>query len=513
MKRLMLLLGALIAALVLASCSNQAEDEGDTVDEPSSTLTIGIPTDMISLDIHDHNNTLTESVHSNMFNYLFKRNADGDIHPELVDTYENIDDVTWEFTLKEGVTFHNGDELTADDVKFTLERVAYDDSLREHFFYNQIKEVEIIDDYTFNIITHEPEPVLLNRLSRIGSSILPADYIEENGWDYFYDHPVGTGPFSFVEWNKDQEVILEVFDDYYEGNNEDWETVIFRVIPEDTTRVAELLTGGIDIALNIPDHEWDRVNENDDTRIETTVSQRVATLALRMHDEYATSDQRVREAIDLAIDNEALTENVLGGGATPTRTRVTPGNNGANEDLFDTYVYDPERAKELLEEAGYEDGLEITIHGPNGRYAKDRDIQEMIAGMLAEVGITVNVDLLEWSKFVELRNAIAYEEAYFIAYGNSQFDASLAVDSVRSSIAMERHGYKNEEVDELITKAGVNMDLDDRAEQYYRVQEIIAEERPYIYLYAESNNYGVNDRIEFSPRADEMLFVQEIVKK
>lgn len=513
MKRFTLYIGALIAALVLASCANQSEEGEETLVESSNTLTIGIPTDMASMDIHDHNGTLTEAIHSNMFNYLFKRDADGDIHPELVDTYNNIDDVTWEFTLKEDVTFHNGDELTAKDVKFTLERVATDDSLREHFFYNQIKDVEIIDDYSFNIITHEPEPVLLNRLSRIGSSILPADYIEENGWDYFYEHPIGTGPFSFVEWNRDQEVILEVFDDYYAGKNENWETVIFRVIPEETTRVAELLTGGIDIALNIPDHEWGRVNENDDTRIETTTSQRVATLALRMHDEFATSDQRVREAIDLAIDNEALTENVLGGGAIPTRTRVTPGNNGANEDLFNTYVYDPERAKELLEEAGYGDGLDITIHGPNGRYEKDRDIQEMIAGMLSEVGITVNVDLLEWSKFVELRNAIAYKEAYFIAYGNSQFDASLAVDSVKSSISKERHGYHSEEVDELITAAGVNMDLDERAEQYYRVQEIIAEERPYIYLYAESNNYGVNNRIDFAPRADEMLFVQEIHKK
>src|SRR5699024_10572793 len=146
-----------------------------------------------------------------------------EIEPELVDTYENIDDLTWEFTLHEGVKFHNGDDLTAEDVKFTLERVGNDDTLREHFHYNQIEEVEVIDDYHFKIKTYEPEPILLNRLSRIGSGILPKDYIEEHDWDHFYQNPIGSGPFKFVEWNRDSEIVFEVFEDYYEGKVEDWD--------------------------------------------------------------------------------------------------------------------------------------------------------------------------------------------------------------------------------------------------------------------------------------------------
>lgn len=304
-----------------------------------------------------------------------------------------------------------------------------------------------------------------------------------------------------------------MFEDYYEGKVEDWDELVFRVIPEDSTRVAELLTGGVDIALNVPDHEWDRIDENDGTSVESTTSQRVTMLLLRHDEGYPTSDPRVREAIDLAINNEALTEHVLGGAAVPVRSRVTPGNTGANEELYDTFLYDPDRAKELLEEAGYGDGLEITIHGPNGRYTKDRDIQEMIAGMLSEVGITVNTDLMEWSNFVELRSAHAYDDAYFIAYGNSQFDASLALDNMRSERAMELQAYKNEEFDELLAEAEVNMDLDERVEQYKRAQEIVAEDRPYIYLYAEMVNYGVSESIDFVPRADEMLFAKDIIKK
>ncbi|HLR75505.1 MAG TPA: ABC transporter substrate-binding protein, partial [Virgibacillus sp.] len=165
------------------------------------------------------------------------------------------------------------------------------------------------------------------------------------------------------------------------------------------------------------------------------------------------------------------------------------------------------------DEAGYNDGLEITIHGPNERYAKVQDIQEMIAGMLAEVGITVHVDLMEWSNFIDLRGAVAYEEAYFVAYGNSLFDAALAVDNMRSELALDTHGYQNEEVDYLIEVAEKNMNLEEREEQYRKIQEIIAEDRPYIYLYAEKISYAVSDKIEFTPRSDEMLFITDIKRK
>src|SRR5699024_1718142 len=191
MRRFLLSIFVLLAMtlLVVAGCSSDSNDESEdneennvTESEATSgddrTLTIAIPTDMTSQDIHDHNNTLTESIHSNMYNYLFKKDDNGEIEPELVDTYENIDDLTWEFTLHEGDKFHNGDDLTAEDVKFTLERVGNDDTLREHFHYNQIEEVEVIDDYHFKIKTYETEPILLNRISRNETGILTKIDIE-----------------------------------------------------------------------------------------------------------------------------------------------------------------------------------------------------------------------------------------------------------------------------------------------------------------------------------------------
>lgn len=530
MKRLIFLslLILSISALVLAGCSSSTTSEGTDGNESSQgneptaptapteenrTLTIAMGTDIVSFDIHDHNNTSTEAVHINMFNYLFKRDASQEIQPDLVESYELVDETTWEFKLKEGVTFHNGDPLTSEDVKFTLERVAKDSGLREHPNYKQILEVKVIDELNFQILTDGPQPTMINRLARLGSGMLPKKYIEENGWEHFLKQPIGTGPFQFAEWVRDDRVVLEPYDNYFEGKNEEWDQLVFRVIPESSTRVGELLTGGVDIATNMPPNEWERINSNGGTEVISAESNRVLMLVVRQTEGTVTSDPRVREAIDLAINDEALTEFVLGGAGVPTRTRVTPGNAGANPDLFNTYVYDVERAKELLTEAGYPDGLDLTFTSPHGRYLQDREVSEMIAGMLAEVGIRANLEFVEWSSFVEMRNSKTNKELYLIGFGNSLFDADLAVDLYRSERAEGEIDYKNEEVDQLIAAARINMNPEERSKQYQRIQEIAAEERPHIHLYQEKSNYGVSDRLNFAPRKDEMLFVPDITRK
>ncbi|MBP3041404.1 ABC transporter substrate-binding protein [Bacillaceae bacterium Marseille-Q3522] len=503
--------------MVIAGCSNgSSSDSGGNKGGESAedkTLTIALGTDMVSFDIHNHNNTTTEAIHINLFNYLFKNDENQELQPELVDTYENVDDTTWKFKLKDGVTFHNGDPLTAEDVKFTLERVAKDSSLREYPNYKQILEVRVLNDLEFEIVTDGPQPALLNRLSRIGSGILPKKYIEENGWEEFLKNPVGTGPYKFVEWVRDDRIVFEPYEDYWEGKVDEWDQLVFRVIPEASTRVSELLTGGVDIAANIAPAEWERVNNNDGTSIISTNSNRVIMLGVRQTEGYPTADPRVVEAIDLAIDDKTLTDIVLGGAGTPTRTRVTPGNFGADESLFDTYEYDVDKAKSLLEEAGYPDGFEITFHSPHGRYLQDSQVAETISGMLAEVGIKANIEFMEWSSFVEMRNSKTNKDLYLIGFGNSMFDAALALDLYRSERAAGELDYNNPEVDDLLAKAAINMNPEERAEQYQQIQQIVAEGRPHIYLYQEKSNYGVSDGIDFQPRLDEMIVASHIKRK
>ncbi|WP_306454088.1 ABC transporter substrate-binding protein [Evansella halocellulosilytica] len=516
---------AFMMMLFLAACNPDSSEvdtgDGETSDDVSGEangetseddeLVIANGSDMVTFDIHDHNNTSSEAIHVNLFNYLVKTDGDGGFVGDLAEDWENVDEQTWKFKLREDVTFHNGEEFTAEDVKFTLERVANDDTLLEHGNYNQIAEVNVISDYELEIITENPEPALLNRLSRLGSGMLPSDYINEEGWETFLEEPVGTGPYQFTEWVKDDRVVLEPFADYF-GDAPKWNKVTFRSIPEDSTRVSELLTGGVDIAANVPPEDWERIEGDDGVKLADSPSQRVMLLALRTAEEELTGDPKVREAIDLAIDKESIVENLYNGAATPTRTRVTPGNNGANEDLYDQSLYDPDRARELLEEAGYGDGLEISFDAPSGRYLKDRETAELIQAMLAEVGITVNLQFNEWSTFSEKYSSKSFDEMFMIAYGNSMFDAALALDRLTQSQNEGETDYINDEVEQLLTEAESNMNQEERVEQYQKAQEMIAEDRPQIYLFQMDSVYGLQENVDFEPRLDEMFFVDDISK-
>ncbi|MEJ8543696.1 ABC transporter substrate-binding protein [Brevibacillus borstelensis] len=511
---------ALSAALV--GCSSQSSSPAQPSGKKETTqpaaqngekvLTIASGSDIVTFDIHDHNNTSTEAVHVNMFDYLVRKDAQQKVQPDLAAEWETVNDTTWRFKLREGVKFHNGDEFTAEDVKFTLERVATDNKLLEYGNYKQIKEVKVIDPHTIEIITHAPEPVLLNRLSRLGSGILPSKYIKEKGWDEFLKNPVGTGPYKLEKWVRDDRLTLVKNDEYF-GEKPKWDKVVFRSIPEDATRVAELLTGGVDIAVNIPPSDLQRVKDNDGTDTKQGPTQRVMQLTLRLTPGTVTENPKVREAIDLAIDKQAIVDNILAGGGVPTRTRVTPGNFGTNLDLYSKTLYDPEKAKQLLAEAGYANGLELTLNATSGRYLKDKETAELIQAMLAEVGINAKLELLEWSKFNEKYKAKKFDEVFMIAYGNSMFDASLAFDRLTSERAKGESDYSNPELDKLLADGEKNMNMEEREKQYKQAQEIIAEERPHIYLYQMNANYGVSDRISFEPRLDEMLYVDEITLK
>lgn len=522
-KRNIFLLLFLSLVLIVSACSsgssggseqstagnNQASSNQDT---ENRVLTVAMGTDMLGWDPHNHQNTGTEAIHVNFYSYVVK-NEMNEIKPDLAIEWELIADDTWEFKMREDATFHNGDPVTAHDVKFSLERVAHDATLREHPNYKTIVRVDVVDDYTFRIVTDGPDPVLLNRISRLGSGILPSKYIEEHGWEYFESNPIGSGPFKYVEWIKDDRVVLEPYENYFGGKVTEWDKIVFRAIPENSTRVAELLTGGVDIAVNVSPADWDRINANEGTSVKSGIGNRTMLLFLRTTEGYPTADIRVRQAIDYAIDDKAIVDHLLKGGGTPTLTRVNPGNFGHHPELFGKYNYDPEKAKQLLAEAGYPDGLDITIHSGHGRYLMDKETVEMIGGMLAQVGIRAKLDFMEWGAFVDLRQAKKHEDAYFIGLGASLYDAAQSLEYYHSSTASSINDYYNEEVDRLLDAARVNLDPVEREKQYQRVQEIVAEELPIIPLFQVDNFYGVSDRIDFEPRMDEMIRADLIKRK
>lgn len=512
---------AIAFSLVLAACGGGSDDgssggkEGDSGKDTSdkNTLVIAQPKDIDSFDIHNQTSNNTEAVVTNMFSYLYKRTDGLDLKNDLAESYEIIEDNIWEFKLREDVTFHNGDPLTAEDVKFTFERVAFDDTLIRHSYFNTFEEVEVVDDYTVRIHTKDSEPILLNRISRNGSGILPKKYIEEHGIEHFMENPIGSGPYQFVEWERDSHVTLKPYEDHFEVKDHEWEEVVFRVIPETSTRINELISGGVDIISDVPPNEIERIDENSGTSIVTSDSTAVMQLIVRQTEGTVTADPKVREAIDYAINNELLIEDLAKGAGMAMRTRATPGTTGAHTGLHDTFLYDPEYAKELLAEAGYEDGLELTLQTPQSRYVLGRETSEVLVQMLGEVGIKVNLELMEDNHWKDVYDARENKELMFVVLSNSLLDASHALNHFYSETYPGRTDYHSEEFDELFLASQYNMDPEERDEQLKELQEMVAEDRPYIYLYQVQSSFGVSDDVEFITNVNEHFYIPSISKK
>lgn len=493
----------LVVAIVLAGCGSSKESSTDSATN-SKTLTIGNATDIESFDPHNNNNTSSEAVLVNMFDYLVKNDNEQKKVPVLATSWEQVNDTTWRFKLREGVTFHNGDPFTAADVKYTIDRVAKDSALKQNSYFKSIKEVKVVDDYTVDMITDGPDPLLLNRLSKMGAGILPSKYIKEKGIDAFLKSPVGTGPYKFSKWTKDDRVEL-VRNDKYFGKTPKWDTVVFRSIPEASTRVSELLAGGIDIASGIPSTDVERIQSEEGKQIVKAPIQRVLQLILRETEGTVTADPKVREAIDLAIDKQGIVDSIAGGAGIVTRTSVTPGNFGADPSLYKQTLYDPAKAKQLLQESGHAGAeLNMTVSSQYKEYA------EVVAAMLNEAGFKANLEVLEPSAFSERYSSKSFKEIFMIGIGNSLFDASNNYNRYLKTEAAGETDYNNPKVEKLLQDALVNMDPASREKQYQEVQQILAEDRPAVYLFQMEGIYGADNRVKFTPRSDEMFYADDI---
>ncbi len=497
MNRIKVRLAALLAALVLGVSAAQSE------------IVIAQGIDVPGFDPHGHHTTAVEAVLVNIFDYLIFRDADGNLEPALATAWEPIAEDAWRFTLREGVTWHDGEPFTADDVKFTLERVATDSGLQPYDSYRQIREVEVLGPHELVIHTHGADPLLVNRISRLSSGIAPQHYVEDVGWEAFATAPIGTGPYRFVEWRRDDRIVLEAFDDHWRGRPA-FDRVVHRTIPEDSTRIAELISGGVHIGTNVPPQDRDRVVASGAAEVVLQPTTRIMMLIFNTHEEALTGDPRIREAIELAIDNRLLVDAVMDGLGVPTRARVSPGIGGSPLELWDDYTYDPERAIELIREAGYEPGdITIKVEGPAGRYPLDSELAEVIALMLNEIGVNTEIEVLEWSAYQSrIWNADNITHFVLMGLANSMFDNWFSMRAIQCEGAYRnRVHWCNERFDELMAAAETEVDLERRTEMLTEATYIVLEERPWSTLFQSQVLVGIADGVQWQPRQDELLWM------
>ncbi len=416
--------------------------------------------------------------------YLFVIGPDGEFQPDVAESWETPDNTTLIFNIREGMKFHDGVELTADDVVFTFEKNLDPDfasywhtGIRDH-----IESVEKIDDYTVQVNMYEPfAPIFYSLLF----PIVPEHAWEEKGEDFAYE-PVGAGPFKFKEWRPDDRFVLEAFDDFYAGRPY-LDELEFRNMDYDTALMA-FLNEEIDV-LSVGTEDLDMVEEHDNLHIVNAPGTSWFYLGVNQT-EGPLADKRVRQAISYAINREEIIENIYHGAVQRATGPIVPVSWGHNPDVK-TYPYNPGQAVRLLREAGYEDGVTIELKCSSGAVST----MEIIQSQLALVGIEIEMVPMEWGLLTEDINNDDFELHY--RAWTRQTDPERGINrqfmcDTNTNIA----GFCNPRVDELAEKAVRTLDIEERREYYYEIQEILAEELPAIFLWYGFTRSAHHDRVK-----------------
>lgn len=470
-----------------------------------STITVAVGSGPAGFDPQANNSSATSGIYINLFEYLIFKDADGNFEPALATSWEAIDPLAWRVTLREGVKWHDGERFDAEDVKFTFERVANDPTLVRHSYYAHITEVEIVNDYEVIIHTSRPDPIMPSNLSRNGASVIPQHYYEAVGVEQAARVPVGTGPYKYSEYRTDDRLVLEAFDDYW-GGRPYYDVAVFRIIPESSTAVSELLTGGVEIVTSVRQTELSRIENSRSADVKTVIGNTVYFISYNNSPDAPTGDVRVRQAVDYAIDDALMAEVLQEGYGVPVLGRVSPTTSGSPMQLFDAYNYDPERAVELLAEAGYGPGdLTLVFQGSTG-YA---DYFDLAAAMLNEVGINTQIEMYEgsvWatmnSTFVNLNISGASDSSF--DYGNSLIDLTCP-----DGVYAKRVRWCNDEYSALVAEANGEFDVERRYQLLQDATDILVAELPISYLYNAASFTGVATGVEFTPRADSLIVLKD----
>jgi peptide/nickel transport system substrate-binding protein len=489
---------ALLLALVLVPGAAHAQKD---------TLVVALVSHAPTLDPHMHFERVGILVNINMFDSLLHKTKRLEYEPSLATSWKALDDTTWEFKLRKGVRFHNGEVMTAEDVKYSFDRVL-DQKKKSPQYGNvrAIKEVRIVDPETIRIVTDKPFPLLLERM--VFFPIVPKKHIEKVGDEAFgVSQPVGTGPWKFVEWRRDQHVKLEAFDQHWRGRPA-FKHLIIRAIPEISTQVAELKTGGVDLIRNVSADLVPELKAHPQTYVSSAPILRTHYVALDMRSP-PFDKKLVRQAANYAIDKETIIQKLMAGLGRVVPTTVHPAAFGYDPS-FTPYPYDPKRAKELLAQAGYPNGVDVTIHSA---FVEFRPVFEALAQMLTEVGIRTTPRPWDpgpaWNKFLQGEGKAT--NGYYGSWGYySVFDADAILHPLYHT---EPGGWigkwyaRVEGLDALIDEARSTVDQARRKRVYTQIQRILKEEAPSIFLFHQFDTLAVSRKVEYEARGDEWLWL------
>lgn len=514
LKRLGLASTLVLTLIIVTACAGDSSEGGEVRDE----LVIAMAQEPRSLDLHRTNDNPAAIVTRQIFETLVLQDENMDILPGLAHHWEPYNDRIWEFHLNEGVYFHNGERLTAYDVAASLTNAAQSPQVAAVMSIIDVDTIEVVDDLTVRVGTAEPFAPFLSHLAHTAAGIMNADDLanaeEPDDADDFTTnldrHPNGTGPFMVVdplEWVSGSQITLHRFEDYHAtipGRDlPSFETMIFMFIGDPTARMAALETGEVHIDLNPTVENFARVEREDGLRLDSIPGLRTDFLGLNQEHEHL-SNRLVRQAINYATDVEGIIEAIYEGHGVVGQTVISASVFGHNPDI-EGFPLNVERAQELMIEAGLEAGFDITLHVNTER--QDRiDIAQILQQQLREINIEINIVTIDFPQLLDMLDD-GEADLFLLGWTSVTGDGDYALFPLFHT---SQHGspgnysrFSNAEVDALLDEARVSTDADERLDLYFRVQEILREEAPWVIMLQEEEsafvNYGVVDGFILSP--------------
>lgn len=492
----------------------------------AQSLDLAVAAPPTSLDPHYHTLTPNVALAGHVFQPLVDRSPDGKPLPGLAESWELVDDRTWEFKLRRGVRWHNGQEFTAADVAYTVERVPNVlNSPGSYAVYTKpIARVEIVDPHTVRFHTHEVDPLMAADMSQVliiwhGLGPNPSTGDFNNGTNM-----VGTGPYRLRSYQHGNRAEFTGNAEYW-GAPATWSNVIYRFIPNDGARVAALRAGDVRMIDAVPTADIPRIRAEPGVVMSEATSLRSVYLRQDMREDGPSPyvfgpngeklstnplrDHRVREALSIGINRSAIADRIMSGAAIPTGQFMPPGAYGFVPDLA-APGFDPERAKRLLAEAGFPQGLTITLSSPNDRYVNDAQIAQTIGQMWSRIGVKTKVDTVP---FAVNAQRVARRDVSVVLGGwaNSTGEPSAGMrgllgtrDLARGWGTVNQYLYSNPEFDALISRALVTVDDGQREALWQDATRLAARDVAWIPLHTQKNVWAMRDDLVHTPRADEM---------
>ena len=514
-----------LAALALAGAL------GLGAQAPAQTLSMAVGAPVTSLDPHFHQLSPNNAVAGMIFDRLVNTDAQARSIPGLAESWSTVAPDMWEFRLRRGVKFHNGNDFTAEDVAFTIRRVPNVPNSPSSFagMVRPIREVIIVDPHTIRFRTDGPYPLLPMDLSNV--YILDRETHETAATEDFnaVRAAVGTGPFRVVTHRLGDRIEFERNESYW-GDKPHWQRVNYRMIVNDSARTAALLAGDVEFIDQVPTADLQRLRNDGRVAMSEVTGLRIIYLSLDHPREGASPfvvdnegrpiernplrDLRVRRALSMAIDRTAITERVMEGAATPSGQFFPPGIFSYVEGLAPPR-FDAEGARRLLAEAGFPNGFRITLHGPNDRYPNDGRIIQAIGQMWTRIGVRTAVEAQPWTTFVARAGRQEFS-AFLIGWGSNPEGSHplrnliATFDAGRGWGASNRGRYSNAEVDALLTEALRTIDDRQREQILIRAQRMALEDVAIIPLHIQTNIWSMRRHLRHDARADELTRAQDI---